>query len=187
VLLCGVLLIEVEYARDVRRSETMESGTVEETGTFEQLFHRQHARLFGTLCLVTRNRWEAEELMQEAFLKVWERWDRVQGHPDIAGYLYTTAFNLHRSRLRRMARAARRAVAGTPPADQLVGVEERHELLRALRRLPRRQRTAVVLLDLVGLSSEEAGRLMHIRAVTTRVLASQARASLRGLMGADHE
>jgi DNA-directed RNA polymerase specialized sigma24 family protein len=59
--------------------------------------------------------------------------------------------------------------------------------MTALKKLPRRQRTAVVLLDLLGLSSGEAGRLLGIRAVTARVLASQARASLRELMGAGHE
>jgi RNA polymerase sigma-70 factor (ECF subfamily) len=168
----------------VRYSGTIESGTG--TGTFEELFQGEHARLFGTLCLATGDRWEAEELMQESFLKVWERWDRVRGHPDPTGYLYRTAFNLHRSRLRRVARAARRTVAVPPPDDPFSGVEERHSLFAALRRLPRRQRTAVVMLDLLGLTSEEAGRLLGIRAVTARVLASQARATLRGVMGEDH-
>jgi RNA polymerase sigma-70 factor (ECF subfamily) len=171
----------------VRYSGTIESGTAEGTGTFEELFQREHARLFGTLCLATGDGWEAEELMQESFLKVWERWDRVRGHPDPAGYLYRTAFNLHRSRLRRVARAARRAVAVPPPADPFSGVEERHSLFTALRRLPRRQRTALVLLDLLDLTSEEAGRLLGIRAVTARVLASQARAALREVLGEEHE
>ena len=121
----GVLVSEVRY------SGTIESGTG--TGTFEELFQLEHARLFGTLCLATGDRWEAEELMQESFLKVWERWDRVRGHPDPAGYLYRTAFNLHRSRLRRVARAARRTVAVPPRADPFSRVEERHSLFAALR------------------------------------------------------
>jgi DNA-directed RNA polymerase specialized sigma24 family protein len=42
------------------------------------------------------------------------------------------------------------------------------------------------MLDLLGLTSEEVGRLLGIHAVTARVLASQARATLRGAMGEDH-
>ena len=39
--------------------------------------------------------------MQEAFVRVWERWDRVAGVEDPVGYLFRTAMNLHRSALRR--------------------------------------------------------------------------------------
>src|SRR5688572_23341004 len=77
---------------------------------FEAFFESEQRRLFGTLCLVTGNRSEAEELMQEAFLRVWERWDSVSSLNDPPGYLYRTAFNLLRNRLRRAARAARRIV-----------------------------------------------------------------------------
>jgi hypothetical protein len=44
---------------------------------FEVFFDRERARLFRALCLVTRNRFEAEELVQDAFLSVYEQWDRV--------------------------------------------------------------------------------------------------------------
>jgi DNA-directed RNA polymerase specialized sigma24 family protein len=41
--------------------------------------------------------------MREALLKVWERWDHVRTLDDPIGYLYRTAMNLHRKRLRRAA------------------------------------------------------------------------------------
>ena len=64
---------------------------------------------------MTGNRGEAEDLAQEAFVKVYERWDRVRGTDNPAGYLYRTAINAHHSRLRRLAVAARKPfVAGTP-------------------------------------------------------------------------
>jgi RNA polymerase sigma-70 factor (ECF subfamily) len=154
-----------------------------EAGGFGDFFEAQHARLYGTLCLVTADAAEAEDVMQEAFLKVWERWDRVAEHPDPPGYLYRTAFNLYRSRIRRAVRAARRALSSPEPADPIAGVDDREALLAALKTLPRRQRAAVVMLDLLDFSSEEAGRLLGIRPVTARVLASQARASLRETEG----
>jgi RNA polymerase sigma-70 factor, ECF subfamily len=156
-------------------------------GSFEGFFEVQHTRLYGTLCLVTADPREAEDVMQEAFLRLWERWDRVRLHPDPAGYLYRTAFNLHRSRLRRAMRAARHRFADPEPLDPLAGVDERQSLFAALRRLPRRQRTAVVLLDLMDLTSKEASRLLGVRPVTARVLASQARASLRETEGVTDE
>ena len=53
--------------------------------TFEDLFADQHARVFRALYLVVGNTHEAEELMQDAFLHVLERWDRID---DPAAYLY---------------------------------------------------------------------------------------------------
>jgi RNA polymerase sigma-70 factor, ECF subfamily len=160
-----------------------EVRSAQRTGTFEEFFEGQHARLYGTLCLVTADPREAEDVMQEAFLRVWERWERVRAHPDPAGYLYRTAFNLHRSGLRRAMRAARRRFADRDPPDPLVGVEERQSLIAALRGLPRRQRTALVLLDLMDRTSEEASKLLGVKPVTARVLASQARATLRETEG----
>ena len=44
---------------------------------FEEFFVETSARLFGGLCLVTGSRYEAEEIAQEAYARVWERWDDV--------------------------------------------------------------------------------------------------------------
>ncbi len=52
-------------------------------------------------------------------------------------------------------------------------------MARALARLPRRQRSAIVLTELLGYGSEEAGRILGVKDVTVRSLASQARAALR--------
>ena len=70
------------------------------SSTFEDLFEAERPRLFRILLLVTRDYAEAEEIMQEAFVRIWERWDRVSGLEDPRGYLYRTAFNLHRSAAR---------------------------------------------------------------------------------------
>jgi RNA polymerase sigma-70 factor, ECF subfamily len=163
-----------------------EDWTAEQTESFEGFFEAHHARLYGTLCLITSDRAEAEDIMQEAFLKLWERWDRVREHPDPGGYLYLTAFNLFRSRLRRAARAARRALTGSPD-DPLAEVDARESLAAGLRALTPRQRAAIVLLDLLDFSSEEAGRALGVRPVTVRVLASQGRAALRDTIGRDDD
>jgi len=160
---------------------TAEAGR--EVQSFESFYETEQGPLYGTLCLVTGDRAEAEELMQDAFLKVWEHWDRVASLDDPRGYLYRTAFNLFRNRIRQAARAARRMVSAGPPADAFAAVDERQELAASLRACSPRQRAALVLLDLFDFTSGEAGRVLGVKAATVRALASQARQAIRASMG----
>src|SRR5690349_21760142 len=102
---------------------------------FESFFEAHHGRLYSALCLVTGNTAEAEELMQDSFLKLWERWDRVSALDDPEGYLYRTAMNGFRSRYRRATLALRRVMRAKDPADDFAAVEDRDSVLRALRGL----------------------------------------------------
>jgi RNA polymerase sigma factor (sigma-70 family) len=147
--------------------------------SFEAFFHAEHERLLRALYLVTGNAQEAEELMQDAFVAVWERWDRVVAMDEPTGYLYRTAMNRFRSRLRRTARTARRAIGAAEGGDAFAAADERDALARALSLLPERQRAALVLTELLGYGSEDAGRILGVKDVTVRSLASQARAALR--------
>ena len=151
--------------------------------TFEAFVAAETARFHGALRLLVRDRAEAEDLMQDAYLKVWERWYHVRSLDDPTGYLYRTAMNLYRKRLRRAGVAIRHAIRPRPPRDHLDEVESRDQVLRALATLSPRQRMSLVLTDLLDYSSEEAGRLMGVKATTVRVLASQGRAALRGNTG----
>ena len=160
------------------------SGQAGNAGGFADFFAQHHETLFRALWLLTRDRHEAEEVAQEAFLRVWERWDRVAVGPDPLAYLYRTALNHWRSRLRRMAVAARKVVHQPWRDDGIEGVEARDAVVRALANLPPRQRAAVVLVDVLDLTSERAGTVLGIRPVTVRVLAARARANLARQMGA---
>lgn len=149
------------------------------TETFEDFYRSEHIRLFRALFLITGHKSEAEELMQEAFLKVWERWDRVRSFDDPQGYLYRTAMNAFRSRYRQATRRARVMVGLAPAEDAFATVDTRRDIVQALARLTPRQRAALVLTEMLGYGSEEAGSLLGVRAVTVRSLTSQARATLR--------
>jgi RNA polymerase sigma factor (sigma-70 family) len=150
---------------------------------FETFFDDHRSRLFRALWLVTRNRHEAEDLAQEAFLKVWERWASVGLLDDPEGYLYRTAMNLFRNRRRRALLALRRAVHLAPVDEQIAAVDDRDQVVRALGRLTPAQRAAIVLTDLAGFTSEEAARTLGISPSTVRVQAARARAILRDQMG----
>lgn len=150
---------------------------------FEDFFESEHARLFGALCLVTGSRHEAEEIMQDAFLRLWERWDRVCGLGDPSAYLFQTAMNVFRNRYRRAALGVRRTFSRAPSEDAFATVEDRDTVVRALRDLTSDQRAAVVLTGYVGLSSEEAGKMLGMRAGTVRTLAARGRAVIREKAG----
>lgn len=71
-LIVGDQILDLDS--DPVRSALVADDQVKE---FEAFFDREKERLFQALCLVIRNRFEAEELAQDAFLSVYERWDRV--------------------------------------------------------------------------------------------------------------
>jgi RNA polymerase sigma-70 factor (ECF subfamily) len=146
---------------------------------FEDFFREQHPRLFAALCLTTGSRHEAEEIAQEAFVRVLERWDRVSSLENPAGYLFQTGMNLFRKRYRR-ARLWERLQLPTKESDDAFAlVDDRDVLVRALRELSPRQRAAVVLTTVFDHPSEEAGKIMGISDSTVRVLVKRARAELR--------
>jgi RNA polymerase sigma-70 factor, ECF subfamily len=163
-----------------------EASALVRSGDFEQLVEAEHVRLFRALSLITRDPVEAEDVMQEAFLKVWERWDRAPSIADPTSYLYRTALNIYRSRRRRGAVTLRRAIGIDPGRDELREVEARNDVVRALRALTQRQRLSLVLIDLLDYSSKEAALLMGIKPATVRVLASQGRAALKRELS-DHD
>jgi RNA polymerase sigma-70 factor (ECF subfamily) len=152
--------------------------------TFEDLFDEQHERLYRALYLIVGNKHEAEELMQDAFVKVLERWDRIDNP---AGYLYRSALNSTRSRFRRLQLAAKRTLSPGEPEDPFAAADLRDQVVRSLRALPERQRAALVLLDLIDLPSDEAAKVLRVTPATVRSLASHARAALKLSMEAEDD
>jgi RNA polymerase sigma-70 factor (ECF subfamily) len=150
---------------------------------FEDFFVAHKSRLFGALCVMTGNRSEAEEIMQDAFLAVLERWDLVSRMDDPEAYLFRTAMNVFRQRLRRASVRVRKALSVLPSDDALALVEARDEATHALALLTPRERQAIVLTAYLGYPSEAAGRILGIKASTVRVLTTRARATLRPIEG----
>ncbi len=92
---------------------------VDHGAPFDTFVEEEHVRLFKALYFVTGSREEAEDLAQEAFLKLWERWDRIETIEDPTAYLFGVALNGFRMRRRRARMAIRRQPA---PPEQRDGV-----------------------------------------------------------------
>lgn len=153
--------------------------------SFEVFFREQHPRLFAALCLTTGSRDEASEIAQDAFLKVFERWDRVATMEDPNGFLFRIGMNLFRKRYRRARLAERLPIPTKERDDAFAVVNDRDVLVRAMKDLTPHQRAAVVLTAIMDYSSEEAGRILGISDSTVRVLAGKARSSMRASVGGE--
>ena len=95
---------------------------------FAAFFADEHGGLLKLLYFVTGNRADAAELMQDAFLKVWERWDRVETIDDPRAYLFRVALNGSRMRARAARRATRRLVAPSSSTDPYDEVDLREDV-----------------------------------------------------------
>ena len=157
---------------------------VEARARFDEFFEDEHEHLFKALYFVTGNRQDAEELMQDAFMKLWERWDQIERMSDPTGYLFRVALNGFRMRRRRAATALRRLAPVAEERDLFAEAETRADVRRLLLGLTVRQRAALLLVDLLGYPSEQAARILRVRPSTVRALATQGRRALRAKEGA---
>ena len=150
---------------------------------FDAFFAEEHERLFKALYFVTGNRDDSEELMQEAFLRLWERWHDLERIDDPTAYLFRVALNAFRSRRRRAAVALRKLTPVHEERDPFTDAEMRADVRDLLLGCTPRQRAALVLVDLLGYTSEQAARILGVRPSTVRALATQGRRAIRGTEG----
>jgi RNA polymerase sigma-70 factor (ECF subfamily) len=164
------------YLRSVPAEPGEEAALAGDTPSFEEFYEANFRRVFTALCLGH----EAEEIAQDAFVRVFERWDRVGSFDDPTGYLFRVSMNLFRNRYRRAALALRRALSLAPPeTDDLAAVETHDAVVRLLQGLDPKQRAAVLLTAILDYSAEEAGRILGIRASSVRSLTTRARARMK--------
>jgi RNA polymerase sigma-70 factor (sigma-E family) len=122
----------------------------------------------------------AEDVVQEAFYGLYRRWGRLKDADHAIFYVRAAVLNGCRSALRH--RAVRRRVLADQPdhrpavsAEALViKGEEREQVIRALARLPHRQREALVLRFYLELPDDQIARVMDIRQSTVRSTVARA-------------
>jgi RNA polymerase sigma factor (sigma-70 family) len=132
--------------------------------------------------LLTGDRQVAEDLVQEAFLRVTGRFGHLRDVDAFPGYLRRTIVNLHTSALRRLrlerAHAQREHTVGEPRVD-LPDVARRTDLWLAVRALPARQRAALVLRFWLDQSEAETAETMRCSTSAVNSLVARGLATLR--------
>lgn len=137
--------------------------------------------------LVAGSRDAAEDAVQEALARAWERSERSEPIVSLAAWVTRVSLNLSKSRLRRMRAEARaverlRSSGQTPPST-----DTRTDVERSLLRLPRRQREVTVLRYYLGLDLREIAATLGISEGTVKTQLFRARRALAALLGEDEE
>ena len=163
---------------------------------FEQLSGAYADRLFMLLLRLLGDPDEAMDVAQEVMLRAWLGITRFQGRSSYFTWLYRIAVNEANRALDRRARrpagvsiGARELELPASPAQDLFRAAESSELRQALRealmQLPPELRTAIVLRDAEGLSTEEAAEIAGVSQAAFKSRLHQARLRVRAAIGDD--
>jgi RNA polymerase sigma-70 factor (ECF subfamily) len=148
---------------------------------FHEFYLAHFERVVRAVYLVLGSREEARDIAQEAFARTWSDWGRIATMDQPIAYTLRMATNLSKSRLRRVITLRRLLGKLDPRAeseDSSTASDLRVTVRRAIAGLPPRQRWVLVLCDLLGHSSEEAGAILGIAPSTVRVHHARAREAL---------
>jgi RNA polymerase sigma-70 factor (sigma-E family) len=146
---------------------------------FNDFVVSRSTRLLRVAFLLTSDWAAAEDLLQSSLVKAWSAWSRIEGDPE--PYVRRILVNTHASWWRRRWRAELPSAELPEAADRghADRIDERDGLWQALRRLPTRQRTVLVLRYFEGLSEAEIAEAMGCSLGTVKSQASKALAKLR--------
>lgn len=163
---------------------------------FAELMHRNLPASYRLALSVLRNRQEAEDEVQSAFLKAWKALAAFQGQARFSTWFRSIVFNQSLMRLRSLRRANSRSLddmdgEGTafevrdarPDAETLLGDSELRARLRAeIDRLPKLMRDVLILRDLEHLSTEDTAARLGLTESAVKSRLTRARAMLRERM-----
>lgn len=142
---------------------------------FEGWYRREHDRVFASLLLVFGDVERARESTDEAFVRAVAQWPRVAAMTSPGGWVLRVALNVGRRSARRAA-LEQRLLRRVLPAGDVPGPV--YEVWDSVRRLPLRQRTALVLRYVADLPEAEIASVMGVQRGTVASTLHDARRSL---------
>jgi RNA polymerase sigma-70 factor (ECF subfamily) len=156
---------------------------------FDDVFRAHFSGVASAAAFVARDPGTGQEMAQEAFARLFRRWQDIGSEDQARNFAYRVAINLARSHLRKHLRVSLSGWGRDPGVvpDPAEAASAWVTAVRALEALSPRQRACVVLADYVGLDSDEIGEVLGMRAGTVRVHLTRGRRSLREAMQSDRE
>jgi RNA polymerase sigma-70 factor (sigma-E family) len=149
---------------------------------FDAFYRASRQRLLGLVYVVTGDLGEAQDAVQEAFVRAWQRWESVSTYEQPEAWVRIVACRIATSRWRSMkARMRAHTRHGVELTVAGPGTESL-EVVEALRRLPEEQRVAIALFYLVGLPVAEVARETDVPVGTVKARLSRGRRALAGLL-----
>jgi RNA polymerase sigma-70 factor (family 1) len=170
----------------VRESETDELAWLrllkqDNVRGFDALFRHYSSRLYRFAYTYLRDRAASEEIVQDCFLKIWERRATLRDDVSLKGYLFTIAHNAILNQIRQQHRHQQyeHGIRQTDPSEAVPGnaveyAELEQLYLDALDKLPPKRRQVFVMSRQQGLSYAEIARELNLSVKTVETQIAQA-------------
>jgi RNA polymerase sigma-70 factor (ECF subfamily) len=170
----------------IGRGGTLSGFTADAAG-FDAFYQESARQVLRQLYAMSGDLEEARDCLQEGYARAWQRWDRLASYDNPAAWVRTAAWRVAISRWRR-ARRLLQVPGGGPGGpgsekDPFELVSDLVSLSAAMRALPWRQRQAVVLHHLAGLSIDEIADQVHSPPGTVKARLARGRAALAQQLG----
>jgi RNA polymerase sigma-70 factor, ECF subfamily len=161
------------------------------------LASRYSSRIRQLALRYVKNEEDAEEVVQDVLLKVYQKIDAFRGEAALSSWIYRITFNTAMSRLRSVKATRRDALVPVEPLgsdgvqtpdiadwsslgdDEVMRNELRQKLRKALAGLPAIYRVPVLLRDIHGMTTEEASAVLHVKDQTLKSRLHRGRMILR--------
>lgn len=155
--------------------------------SFKRQFLPLHPKLFRIACALVENKADAEDILQEAYYKLWNRRNELTDIQNPEAFCVTLVKNLcldflRSPRANRHEEDVAEAVtlsAGLSPDEELERQDQLKHIRRLIGRLPENQRQVLRLRGIEDCSMDEIEQITGLSAVNIRVLLSRARKTIR--------
>ncbi|MGC4760668.1 SigE family RNA polymerase sigma factor [Micromonospora trifolii] len=150
---------------------------------FEEFYRASRHRVVTVLYALSGDLHEAQDAAQEAYVRAWQRWQRIREYEDPEAWVRVVSHRLLRNRWRKIRNgmtAHRRhgpATPAGPPSENTVA------LVAALRRLPLEQRESIVLYHLADLSVTDIATQIGVPVGTVKARLARGRQAMAPLLG----
>lgn len=181
------LVPEIENSGDAELSvQILKRAIAGDRVAFDQIILRYERRVLATAFRLLGRKEDAQDAAQEVFLRLYRFMHRFDEKRDLLPWLYRMTVNvchdLHRRRYRLEGLRVEEAIAASiafDPARETMRMERRQIVETALRTLTERERAAIVLRDIEGLSTKEVAAILGSSETTVRSQVSLARVKIK--------
>jgi RNA polymerase sigma-70 factor, ECF subfamily len=166
----------------IGKGEALSGFTADAEG-FDVFYQGSARQVLRQLYAMCGDLEEARDCLQEGYARAWQRWDQLASYDNPAAWVRTAAWRVAISRWRHARRLLRVQDVQRPQPDAFEAVADLVSLSTAIRKLPPRQREAVVLYHLAGLSIDEIAGQVHSPPGTVKARLSRGRWALAQQLG----
>lgn len=172
----------VDRAVDDEGSGAAVRGTRDEA-SFDAFYTASRTRLTHQMYAMTGNVHDAQECVQEAYARAWQRWGQVSTYDDPEAWVRTVAWRIAVNRWRKARNRVAAMVRHGAPEPVAEPSIDNVALVAALRQIPEAQRRAIVLHHLCGLSVEDVAHETGAPSGTVKARLTRGRAALAAILG----